>query len=238
MILALFLSLIICLPVFTMEKSKEQLNQELLAIGDDEQGIINLLWAGANIECTNEKGFTPLHDAASRGKLVKVITLLQCQADPNSRSILGWAPLHSACGGVKKQKGHLSIIQTLLHHDADINSKTSDNRFTPLLVAALWGNLTIVEVLLKHGARIHCKSAKGATAIDKARCSRNEVMVTIIQTESEWRAKQKISLMNNRLLTYLENNPALEDSIVDFACKHRDKLDTVILDSQSPNNII
>ncbi|KUI59248.1 Ankyrin repeat domain-containing protein 27 [Cytospora mali] len=72
----------------------------------------------------------------------------------------GWmTPLHVAA-----QRGRDGIVRTLLQHNADCNSKDSDN-LTPLARAVMGGHNEVVALLLSHGARISEVDDQGRTAL-------------------------------------------------------------------------
>jgi len=53
--------------------------------------------------------------------------------------------------------GHLSIVEYLVNHKADINEKNNDN-WTPLHLAADYGHLSVVEYLVNQKAEINLKN--------------------------------------------------------------------------------
>lgn len=72
-----------------------------------------LLRAGADVNCQNEYGFTPLIEASSNGDLVTVHQLLVVGAHVNDRDSNGYSVLMWACDGC-----HLEIIKLLLSSGA------------------------------------------------------------------------------------------------------------------------
>ena len=98
--------------------------------------------------------------AANEGKLAKAQSLLSQGADVNMESpLLKTTALMSAV-----IMNHPDIVQVLLEHGADANTKTS-NGLTALTMAAL-GHTEIVKLLLSHGADMNAKDAMmGDTAL-------------------------------------------------------------------------
>jgi len=66
-------------------------------------------------------------------------------------------PLHLAAF-----HGHKDVVEFLLAHEAEVNSKTTAG-LTPLHMAAQIGNQGVMEVLLAHGANINAIDSKGWT---------------------------------------------------------------------------
>lgn len=77
------------------------------------QIVTMLLRAGADVNATQERGYTPLHRAADRGSLELVRLLLRAIADPSIRSETGRTAADLAAA-----KGHTEIAQ-LLRERAD-----------------------------------------------------------------------------------------------------------------------
>ncbi|MDE3117932.1 MAG: ankyrin repeat domain-containing protein [Nitrospirota bacterium] len=100
-----------------------------------------------------------LQDAAERGDLQVVRTLVEQGAPINERSSVNAPPLQNAAA-----QGHAEVVTFLLDHGADINA--GQGWFTPLAAAAAGGHLDIVKLLLDRGADIDAKSpAIGYTAL-------------------------------------------------------------------------
>ncbi|MFC2155084.1 ankyrin repeat domain-containing protein [Acidobacteriota bacterium] len=91
-----------------------------------------------------------IHEAAKRGDLVKVKTLLQ--KDPtllNAKGENQKTPLHWAA-----EAGHTEIAEFLVSKGAEINILNVISE-TPLHYAAVYGHKEIVELLLKKGAKVN-----------------------------------------------------------------------------------
>jgi len=88
----------------------------------------------------------PLLQAAARGELETVQTLLTAGGDPNVRNDLGQTPLHWAVGG-----RHTDVASALLKAGADPGARDNDGQ-TPLHVAVRKGEMEIFNILLKAGA--------------------------------------------------------------------------------------
>ncbi len=94
------------------------------------------------------EGRTPLFQAASKGQLMVVKTLINWRADVNSnRSANRETALHAAAAG-----GHKAVVEALLEAKADPNATSAQGR-TPLSIAAGLGYTAVVETLLKRGAK-------------------------------------------------------------------------------------
>jgi ankyrin repeat protein len=94
------------------------------------------------------EGRTPLFQAAAKGQLMVVKTLINWRADVNSnRSANRETALHAAAAG-----GHKAVVEALLEAKADPNATSAQGR-TPLSIAAGLGYTAVVETLLKRGAK-------------------------------------------------------------------------------------
>ncbi|XP_066574242.1 ankyrin repeat and SOCS box protein 5b isoform X1 [Amia ocellicauda] len=108
---------------------------------------------------------SPLHEAASQGRLLALKTLLSQGYNVNTLTIDHVTPLHEACLG-----DHVSCARALIEAGANVNAITIDG-VTPLFHACSCGSATCAELLLEHGAKpqadvcqpspIHEASSKG-----------------------------------------------------------------------------
>ncbi|KAB5581351.1 hypothetical protein PHYPO_G00174610 [Pangasianodon hypophthalmus] len=115
---------------------------------------------------------SPLHEAASQGRLLALKTLLSQGYNANLVTIDHVTPLHEACLG-----DHVACARALIEAGANVNATTIDG-VTPLFNACSAGSATCTEVLLEHGANpqpepcqpspIHEASSKGRTACVEA----------------------------------------------------------------------
>ena len=92
----------------------------------DIRMLTNVLEAGANSNARAKDGFTPLHNAAWRGRAETVAALLEAGANPNARDLSGGTPLHLAA-----QNGDAETVRHLLSAGADPNLRTNGKK-TPL----------------------------------------------------------------------------------------------------------
>ncbi|MGH0130964.1 UNVERIFIED_CONTAM: hypothetical protein FKN15_056690, partial [Acipenser sinensis] len=109
---------------------------------------------------------SPLHEAASQGRLLALKTLLSQGYNANTLTIDYVTPLHEACLG-----DHVACARALIEAGANVNATTIDG-MSPLFNACSRGSVTCAEILLEHGANpesdacqpspIHEASSKGA----------------------------------------------------------------------------
>ncbi|CAI9727062.1 E3 ubiquitin-protein ligase MIB2-like isoform X3 [Octopus vulgaris] len=115
-------------------------------IGFQLQVVTILLSRGSDENAMNEKGWTPLHLAAGKGKEWKdvVAALLQTNVKVNQRnSFFGSTPLHWACSW-----GHTDTVRLLLNHKGiDANVLDIDGN-TPLHVAVREQCYDVVTLML------------------------------------------------------------------------------------------
>nr|XP_061793026.1 ankyrin repeat and SOCS box protein 5-like [Nerophis lumbriciformis] len=90
---------------------------------------------------------SPLHEAASQGRLLALRTLIVQGHNVNSVTIDQVTPLHEACLG-----DHAPCARALIDAGADVNASTVDGA-TPLLNACAVGSVACTEVLLENGAK-------------------------------------------------------------------------------------
>ena len=145
-----------------------------------------LLELGANLECLDEAGFTPLDHAALLGASDMISILIDAGAElrlPAAAALGRDADvarlLRRDPGTLKPDSrwGHLilracehgssEMVETLLRNGASVNirdnprtSIDSTAGYTPLHAAAWNGNLSVIPVLLRHGADVRAREEK------------------------------------------------------------------------------
>ncbi|XP_066487752.1 ankyrin repeat and SOCS box protein 5 isoform X2 [Tiliqua scincoides] len=90
---------------------------------------------------------SPLHEAASQGRLLSLKTLITQGYNVNALTIDQVTPLHEACLG-----DHVGCARILLEAGANVNATTIDG-MTPLFNACSRGSASCVELLLEYGAK-------------------------------------------------------------------------------------
>jgi hypothetical protein len=121
------------------------------------------LACGVSPNQVDSSGMTPLAYAASEGNLEMMRLLLDLGASPNlPAGHHHWPPILHAV-----HKDRAAAVRLLVEHGADVNA-TTKTAFTPLMMAAVYGNAEMVKLLLSVGADPNLKSRTGATALTLA----------------------------------------------------------------------
>src|SRR5262249_4401539 len=138
----------------TGERVASGLDRSLIraAAASDLAGIEELLRAGANVNCTVDRGEfgSPLTGAAYKGRLDAVRLLLDRGADPNLAG--HGTPLMNAAEG-----GHVDIVSLLLDRGANIDQITP-GRQNALIRASGKGHLEVVKLLVARGADVNARA--------------------------------------------------------------------------------
>uniref|UniRef100_A0A8D3ACD1 Ankyrin repeat and SOCS box containing 5a n=1 Tax=Scophthalmus maximus TaxID=52904 RepID=A0A8D3ACD1_SCOMX len=90
---------------------------------------------------------SPLHDAASQGRLLALRTLILQGHSVNVLTIDHVTPLHEACLG-----DHVACARALIDAGANVNASTIDG-VSPLFNACTVGSVACAEILLENGAK-------------------------------------------------------------------------------------
>lgn len=107
---------------------------------------------------------TPIADAAMRGDVAEIETLIARGADVNAAQGDGMTALHWA-----GESGTREMAELLVSAGANLEAVTRIGDLTPLLIAAEAGNGPVVDVLLQSGANLKARSSVGgATALHYA----------------------------------------------------------------------
>ncbi|XP_075947214.1 ankyrin repeat and SOCS box protein 5b isoform X2 [Anarhichas minor] len=108
---------------------------------------------------------SPLHEAASQGRLLGLRTLLAQGYHTNIVTIDHVTPLHEAC-----LSGHVACVRALINAGANVNATTIDG-VTPLYNCCASGSVGCVELLLQNGAHTHTPHTHFPSALHEA-CKR------------------------------------------------------------------
>ena len=129
-----------------------------------------LLNAGADANCTNSFGYTPLLEACHRGFMAIVDLLLKApngirldyipSEEASESSPFVAAPSHSALGEASRC-GFSSIVQRLIDASAPLDQKNSLG-WTPLHEACFYNRTDVVRALLTAGASASIRNKMGA----------------------------------------------------------------------------
>lgn len=125
----------------------------------DAERVRELCVLGANIECYNDMGNTPLHLAVEQCDLEITKILLEHGADVDRRTELGsWTPLVHAVEALSDAAHQINrppdnrILEVLLQHGADVNARDFRG-WSALFFAEKHGNIEAQRILRAAGAR-------------------------------------------------------------------------------------
>ena len=102
----------------------------------------------------------PVADAARRGDLAAIRTLLKQGADASMPHPDGMTPLHWAA-----ERGEPAMADALILAGANVTAVTRLGGYTPLHLAARNGNAPVLRALLKAGSKPAVPTSTGATAL-------------------------------------------------------------------------
>lgn len=138
---------------------------------DGEAVVIVLLWAGADPDARDERGTTPLYEAAYADRPAAIRALLEAGADPDALTDHGASPLHAAAAYAGPE-----VIALLAEAGVDPNG-LDGNSLAPLHHAVLSGRggrsfemreerwKLRASALLEAGADLNVRTATGDTPL-------------------------------------------------------------------------
>ena len=174
-----------CLPNLSQAGAYEDFFKALKS--DNVRTVQALLQRGFDSNTVNPEG-VPALMLAVREPSLKVAELLASWPktktelrNDKDESVLMLAAL----------KGHFSLVQKLVEHDADVNKPG----WTPLHYAASAGHVQIVEYLLEHSAYIDAESPNGTTPLMMAAMYGSpEAVKVLIQAGADLSSKNQLGL--------------------------------------------
>lgn len=150
--------------------------REACIVGDEEQ-VLALLEAGAEVELADGDGCTPLMIACDKGHEACARLLLDFGANANHANTEG--PMYQHYRGITVLmiacwEGHLGCARLLLDRGASVDREDRGGD-TALKYACLGGHLDLVRLLLDRGARRTCPARSAA---------RNRACLELIEWEN------------------------------------------------------
>jgi ankyrin repeat protein len=175
---------------------------------DDSDAVKKAIDAGAEVEDRDEEGRTALHVAALAGSPQIISLLVDAGADLSAMTETD----EMSALMIAISEGNDPSFDVLLELGADPNQADA-NGFTPLMVAAQFGQWQMVEALIHRGAKIDAKTLRGSTALSAALTSNNvDVAIVLAEQGADWRAQVNDQIdkscaefaLTNELTSFLE----------------------------------
>ena len=114
----------------------------------------------ADVNASDEDGWTPLHFASYFGHLKITQLLLEHGAEVNSKTSSSNTPLHC----LSEREGNLEVAQALLENGADPSIRSISGE-DALNIAIRRGHQGLVQLLLKHGADPNTRDVDGQSLL-------------------------------------------------------------------------
>ncbi|MFA5513907.1 MAG: ankyrin repeat domain-containing protein [Sphaerochaetaceae bacterium] len=162
--------------------SVEKLNEKLLLASDtakDPHKIIELLDKGADVNCSDTYGLTPLMRAALFNSSAKVLKALidrgadVYEREPQYKS----TPLQLAAN----HNSSPAVISTLVAGGSDVNDVNYLGE-TALIMAVNSGNVTrVISALIRSGSDVNARDYHDRSALDYAKMTRRHYVVKILK---------------------------------------------------------
>uniref|UniRef100_A0A7N9D6U9 Ankyrin repeat and SOCS box containing 5 n=1 Tax=Macaca fascicularis TaxID=9541 RepID=A0A7N9D6U9_MACFA len=137
-----------------------------------DSGCCEVPWGDGDLGSWADR--SPLHEAASQGRLLALRTLLSQGYNVNAVTLDHVTPLHEACLG-----DHVACARTLLEAGANVNAITIDG-VTPLFNACSQGSPSCAELLLEYGAKAQLESCLPSPTHEAASKGHHECLDILI----------------------------------------------------------
>ena len=168
-------ALLLCLAGLGLSAAETNLSNEFYtAIRNNDMAKLEaLVEQGGNVNIADDKGITPLMNAAALGSPEAVQLLLDKGADVNARNTFNATALIWAAADLRK-------VKLLVAHKADVNAASKVGH-TPLLVAALSDpSIEIVRLLISKGADIKAVDNQKKTALYSATAGNDMATIRLL----------------------------------------------------------
>uniref|UniRef100_A0AAZ3QBM3 Ankyrin 2a, neuronal n=1 Tax=Oncorhynchus tshawytscha TaxID=74940 RepID=A0AAZ3QBM3_ONCTS len=163
-----------------------------------------LLENGGNQSTATEDGFTPLAIALQQGHNQVVSVLLE----NDTKGKVRLPALHIAA---RKDDTKSAALLLQNDHNADVQSKVRPSGFTPLHIAAHYGNVNVSTLLLNRGAAVDFTARNGITPLHVASKRGNTNMVRLLLDRgSQIDAKTRDGLTPLHCAARSGHDPAVE----------------------------
>lgn len=143
--------------------------------------VVEAMECGANVECRDHNGKTPLYHALTRGYLSLAEFLVSQGANVNTefgkrrQTLLHWAA----------EQGSYGVASFLMQHQAEINPRRID-RITPLHLAARKGHTYLVNLLLRKGADFDARASGDRVPRDLAIRAGHQDLAKILEAVANY----------------------------------------------------
>lgn len=97
--------------------------------------------------------------------LAKILLYIGCSANAGDEDLIIYENPGATILNIAAGHGHIELVQLLLDHHADIESRDPENEFTPLMNASTHGHTEVVKVLLKNKANVNASTKRLHTAL-------------------------------------------------------------------------
>lgn len=163
------------------QEESEPLSLETCLLSAIIHGDINyikcFLELGADIECTDEEGRTPLYWASYYGQTQAALFLIEHGANVNAMTKSRATPLFIAA-----LMGHTETAHVLCNKGAIVEVRETESGMTPLFAAALNGYTEVVLALCERGADIESSDCIGVSPLFMAAAQGHKETVLALAT--------------------------------------------------------
>ena len=159
-------------------KDKKGDNALIVAVRASNQEAVEMLLGKISVEKTDDKGWTPLMIASSKGDL----EIVKCLVEKGYASVdsLGFTEELNSALFFATENEHHEVMKYLIENEADVNLDNKEDE-TPLMKSVVKNDFEGVKILVENGADVNAKDGVSSVLVKGVRSGNIEMVEYLIE---------------------------------------------------------
>lgn len=172
-----FSNIVIGIPLLELQDNKKNIPLHYAIMFNKYDIIEEILDTNSNINFKDIDGNTALHLMVKNLKIEKIellTILINKKISINHINNLGQNALHIAV-----ENNNIDIVKILLKYDININTQTTDDHLTPLIISTINNNVEICELLLKYSPNLNSQDIYGNSILSHSIMNKSKQLIKL-----------------------------------------------------------